>query len=43
MAYTSEMLDEEQRHEGKDLERGLKDRHIEPIAIGGALAANTSR
>lgn len=37
MTYTSEMLDEEQRHEGKDLERGLKDRHIQLIALGGAI------
>jgi AAT family amino acid transporter/D-serine/D-alanine/glycine transporter len=37
MTRISDMLDEEQRHEGKDLERGLKDRHIQLIAIGGAI------
>ncbi|MGJ7915373.1 amino acid permease [Massilia sp. LXY-6] len=37
MRHINKMLDEEQRHEGKDLERGLKDRHIQLIAIGGAI------
>lgn len=37
MTRISDMLDEEQKHEGKDLERGLKDRHIQLIAIGGAI------
>ncbi|MGD0475194.1 MAG: amino acid permease [Candidatus Velthaea sp.] len=31
------LLDEEQQHEGQDLHRGLKDRHIQMIAIGGAI------
>ncbi|AKU11075.1 D-serine/D-alanine/glycine transporter [Azoarcus sp. CIB] len=37
MTRISDMLDEEQKHEGRDLERGLKDRHIQLIAIGGAI------
>ena len=37
MTRTSEMLDEGQRHEAKDLERGLKNRHIQLIALGGAI------
>ncbi|NMF89058.1 amino acid permease [Aromatoleum petrolei] len=37
MTRISDMLNEEQRHEEKDLERGLKDRHIQLIAIGGAI------
>ena len=31
------LLDEEQRHEAEDFHRGLKDRHIQMIAIGGAI------
>ena len=31
------VLDLEQAHESKDLARGLKDRHIQLIAIGGAI------
>jgi amino acid transporter, AAT family len=31
------LLDEEQAHEAQDLTRGLKDRHIQLIAIGGAI------
>ncbi|ACL59847.1 amino acid permease [Methylobacterium nodulans] len=31
------LLNEEQAHEAKDLVRGLKDRHIQLIAIGGAI------
>ncbi|NMG28913.1 amino acid permease [Aromatoleum evansii] len=37
MTRISDMLDEEQKHESKDLERGLQDRHIQLIAIGGAI------
>lgn len=37
MTRISDMLDQEQQHEAKDLERGLKDRHIQLIAIGGAI------
>jgi len=37
MTRINDLLDEEQRHEGKDLERGLKGRHIQLIAIGGAI------
>ena len=33
----SELLREEQLHEEKDLVRGLKSRHIQMIAIGGAI------
>src|SRR4051812_49505562 len=33
----SKLLDEEQAHEATDLQRGLKDRHIQLIAIGGAI------
>lgn len=33
----SDMLNEEQLHEQQDLHRGLKDRHIQMIAIGGAI------
>src|SRR3954465_3334486 len=33
----AEMLREEQLHEERDLERGLKSRHIQMIAIGGAI------
>jgi amino acid transporter, AAT family len=33
----SRLLDEEQAHEATDLARGLKDRHIQLIAIGGAI------
>src|SRR5271166_1619512 len=33
----SRMLDQEQAHEAKGLSRGLKDRHIQLIAIGGAI------
>ena len=31
------MLDDEQSHEEKDLHRGLKERHVQLIAIGGAI------
>lgn len=31
------LLDEETAREGKDLHRGLKDRHVQMIAIGGAI------
>jgi AAT family amino acid transporter/D-serine/D-alanine/glycine transporter len=31
------LLDEEQAHEAQDLSRGLKDRHIQLIASGGAI------
>ncbi len=34
---TEQVFDEEQQHEEKDLHRGLKDRHIQMIAIGGAI------
>lgn len=37
MTQISDLLDEEQRHEKRDLKRGLKDRHIQLIAIGGAI------
>src|SRR4051812_9646938 len=37
MTTTTELLREEQLHEEKDLVRGLKDRHIQMIAIGGAI------
>ena len=37
MTRLSEMLDDEQKHESKDLTRGLKDRHIQLIALGGAI------
>src|SRR3954469_23767885 len=37
MTTTGELLREEQLHEEKDLVRGLKDRHIQMIAIGGAI------
>lgn len=37
MTRIDEMLDEEQRQEAKDLERGLKSRHIQLIALGGAI------
>jgi len=33
----SKLLDEEQRHEEQDFHRGLKDRHVQMIAIGGAI------
>ncbi len=33
----SKMLNEEQAGESKDLERGLKERHVQLIAIGGAI------
>jgi amino acid transporter, AAT family len=33
----SKLLDEEQRHEAHDFHRDLKDRHIQMIAIGGAI------
>jgi AAT family amino acid transporter/D-serine/D-alanine/glycine transporter len=33
----AELLREEQAHEEKDLVRGLKSRHIQMIAIGGAI------
>ena len=31
------LLDEEMEHEQHDLVRGLKDRHVQMIAIGGAI------
>jgi amino acid transporter, AAT family len=31
------LLDQEQAHEEKDLHRGLKERHVQLIAIGGAI------
>lgn len=34
---TGKMLDEEQAHESSDLTRGLKERHIQLIALGGAI------
>ena len=37
MKETVELLAEEQLHERQDLVRGLKDRHIQLIAIGGAI------
>jgi len=37
MTQLDEMLDAEQKHEAKDLTRGLKDRHIQLIALGGAI------
>ncbi len=39
MAETSvgKLLDEEQLHEQQDFHRGLKDRHVQMIAIGGAI------
>src|SRR3954454_6247589 len=37
MTTTGELLREEQLHEEQDLVRGLKDRHIQMIAIGGAI------
>ncbi|MBS1186118.1 MAG: D-serine/D-alanine/glycine transporter [Burkholderiaceae bacterium] len=37
MTRIDRMLAEEQRHEARDLERGLKERHIRLIALGGAI------
>ena len=37
MPTIHEILEEEQAHEEKDLVRGLKSRHIQMIAIGGAI------
>jgi AAT family amino acid transporter/D-serine/D-alanine/glycine transporter len=37
MTRIDDMLAEELSHEKRDLERGLKDRHIQLIAIGGAI------
>jgi AAT family amino acid transporter/D-serine/D-alanine/glycine transporter len=37
MTTVTELLREEQLHEEKDLVRGLKSRHIQMIAIGGAI------
>lgn len=37
MATVSGILQEEQLHEQKDLQRALKNRHIQMIAIGGAI------
>ena len=37
MSGTNEMLESEQMHEKIDLERGLKSRHIQLIALGGAI------
>ena len=33
----AKLLDEEQLHEQQDFHRGLKDRHVQMIAIGGAI------
>lgn len=37
MTGIDELLDEKQQQEAKDLERGLKSRHIQLIALGGAI------
>ena len=37
MSNVTELLREEQAHESRDLARGLKDRHVQLIAIGGAI------
>ena len=37
MTSIDRMLDQEQRREARDLERGLKNRHIQLIDIGGAI------
>ena len=37
MPTIHEILEEEQAHEAEDLARGLKSRHIQMIAIGGAI------
>ncbi len=37
MTELTDLLREETQHEEKDLHRGLKDRHIQLIAIGGAI------
>src|SRR4051812_29522708 len=37
MTEMADLLREEQLHEEKDLVRGLKSRHIQMIAIGGAI------
>ena len=37
MTDVNTLLAEEGRHEARDLHRGLKDRHIQMIALGGAI------
>ena len=37
MTTVTELLDEEQQHEKKELRRGLENRHIQLIALGGAI------
>lgn len=37
MTTVTELLDEEQQHEKKELHRGLENRHIQLIALGGAI------
>lgn len=37
MTRIEQLLDEEQQREAKDLHRGLKNRHIQLIALGGAI------
>jgi amino acid permease len=36
-AQMNKILAEEQAHEAQDFHRGLKDRHVQMIAIGGAI------
>lgn len=38
MVTTAEFLREEQAHEQPDLVRGREDRHVQRVAIGGAIA-----
>ena len=37
MTTVTDLLHEEEIHEQQDLVRGLKDRHVQLIAIGGAI------
>ena len=37
MSTVKELLHEEEVHEQEDLVRGLKDRHVQLIALGGAI------
>ena len=37
MSQLGELLRDEEVHERKDLVRGLKDRHVQLIALGGAI------